>query len=249
MKRFEDKVALVTGAANGLGENLVQRLIDEGARVALADIEADKLREVCARYPADKAFGVECDVRSKASVDAMVAAVVEHYGRIDILFNNAGIGRFVPFLEYTEQDWRDVIDTNLTGAFFVGQTVAKAMVRLNIKGVIVNTSSNTSIRATPKTGAYAPSKGGLRQLTRVMSLELSPYGIRVNEVAAGSAMTRITEATRNDKEKYARMVPKYLAGRFAEREEITSFMLFLASEDASWVHGDSYMVDSGYTIH
>jgi NAD(P)-dependent dehydrogenase (short-subunit alcohol dehydrogenase family) len=248
MKRFENKVVLVTGGANGLGENLVQRLIDEGAKVAIADIEKDTMLEVCARYPQDKVFGVACDVRVKASVDEMVNKVVEHYGRIDILFNNAGIVRAGTFLECTEEDWRDVIDTNLTGAFFVAQAVARQMVRLKIKGVIVNTSSNTTVRATPKSGAYAPSKGGLRQLTRYMSLELAPYSIRVNEVAAGSVATRLTLATRNDKEKYARMLEKYLAGRFAEREEITSFMLFLASDDASWVHGDSYMVDSGFTI-
>lgn len=245
MKRFEDKIALVTGGANGLGENLVRRLLDEGARVAVADIEEDTLSTLCAEL-GDRVFGIPCDVSNKASVDAMVAKAVEHFGRIDILFNNAGIGRFKPFLELTEEDWTAVIGTNLNGAFFVGQAVGREMARLGTRGVIVNTASNTSFRVTPKAGAYAVSKGGIVQLTRIMSLELAPYGIRVNAVAPGSAMTRITEPTRNDPAKYRNMLTKYSAGRFAKPEEVTSVMLFLASDDASYVHGASYVVDSGY---
>ena len=138
------------------------------------------------------------------------------------------------------------MDVNLTGEFLVGQAVAKAMIKTGTKGVIVNTSSNTQFRVTPLSGAYGPSKGGVGQLTRIMSLELFPHGIRVNAVAPGSAMTRITEATRNNHEKYQRMLTKYSAGRFATKEEITSVMLLLASDDASYVHGETYVVDSGY---
>lgn len=132
MKRFENKIALVTGGANGLGENLVRRLVSEGAKVAVVDIEGDTIKKVCESMPEDT-FGVECDVRDKASVDAMVAKVVEHFGRIDILFNNAGMGIFKNFLDLTEQDWLTVIDTNLNGAFRVGQAVAKEMIRLGVK--------------------------------------------------------------------------------------------------------------------
>ena len=245
MKRFEGKIALITGGANGLGETLARRLVSEGAKVIIADIEADTLKTVCDSMPGD-AFGIVCDVSNKASVDAMVAEAVEHWGRIDILFNNARIGIFKNFLELTEEDWRRVIDVNLTGQFLVGQAVAKAMIRTETRGVIVNTSSNTQFRVTPFSGAYGPSKGGVGQLTRIMSLELFPHGIRVNAVAPGSAMTRITEATRNNTEKYKRMLAKYSAGRFATPEEVTSVMLFLASDDASYVHGESYVVDSGY---
>lgn len=248
MKRFENKIVLVTGGANGLGENLARRLVAEGAKVVIADIEEDTTKTVCDSMP-DDTFGIVCDVSKKDSVDAMVARAVEQYGRIDILFSNAGMGRFKNFLELTEDDWRSVIDTNLTGTFLVGQAVAKEMIRLGTKGVIVNTSSNTAFRVTPFSGAYASSKGGITQLTRIMSLELFPYGIRVNAVAPGSAMTRITEPTRNNPEKYRRMLGKYAVGRFATREEVTSVMLFLASDDASYVHGASYLVDSGYNTN
>lgn len=248
MKRFENKIALVTGGANGLGENLVRRLVSEGAKVAVVDIEGDTIKKVCESMP-EATFGVECDVRDKASVDAMVAKVVEHFGRIDILFNNAGIGIFKNFLDLTEQDWLEVINTNLNGAFRVGQAVAKEMIRLGVKGVIVNTSSNTAYRVTPFSGGYPASKAGIEQLTRIMSLELFPYGIRVNSVAPGSAMTRITEATRNNPEKYKKMIGKYSAGRFAKPEEVTSVMLFLASDEATYVHGANYLVDSGYVTN
>lgn len=248
MKRFENKIALVTGGANGLGADLVRRLVEEGARVAVADVEEDTARALCAKYP-DAAFPVFCDVSDKASVDAMVAAVVEHFGCIDILFNNAGIGRFKSFMDITEEDWRVVIDTNLTGNFFVGQAVAREMIRLGTRGVVVNTSSNTAIRVTPFSAAYGPSKAAIVQLTRLMSLELQQYGIRVNAVCPGSAMTRITEPTRNNKEKYERMIKKYSVGRFARPEEVTSVMLFLASDEASYVHGAAYVVDSGYTTN
>lgn len=248
MKRFENKIVLVTGGANGLGENLVRRLVDEGAKVAVVDIEEDTAKKLCAELP-EHTFPVHCDVRSKEAVDKMVAEVVAHFGRIDILFNNAGIGRFKSFMDITEDDWREVIDTNLTGCFFVGQAVAKEMIRLGTKGVMVNTSSNTAFRVTPFSAAYGPSKAGLVQLTRLMSLELQQYGIRVNAVCPGSAMTRITEPTRNNKEKYERMIKKYSIGRFAKPEEITSVMLFLASDESTYVHGDSYLVDSGYNTN
>lgn len=248
MKRFENKIVLVTGGANGLGENLVRRLVDEGAQVAVADIQEDKARALCAEMP-DATFFVHCDVSSKASVDAMVAAVLEHFGRVDILFNNAGIGRFKGFLDLTEEDWKQVIGINLTGSFFVGQAVAREMVRLGTRGVIVNTASNTAFRTTLFCTAYASSKGGIAQLTRSMALELCPHGIRVNAVAPGSTMTSLTEATRNNTEKYKKMIGKYSVGRFAVPEEITAAMLFLASDDASYMHGETYLVDSGYNTN
>lgn len=245
MNRFENKIALVTGGANGLGENLVGRLVGEGACVAILDIEAETARQIAARYPG-KAQAFACDVSDKAQVDAAVEQAEAAFGRIDILFNNAGIGIFKPFLDLTPEDWNRVISVNLTGCFLVGQAVARSMIRNNVKGVVVNTASNTSFVVTPRIAAYAASKGGITQLTKSMSLELAPHGIRVNAVCPGSAMTRITENTRNDEAKYKKMLKKYTAGRFAHPEEVTSVMLFLASDDASYCHGESYLVDSAY---
>lgn len=248
MKRFQDKVALVTGGANGLGENLVRRLAEEGARIAVVDKEIIPAQKLCVELP-EVTWPFFCDVSDKASVDQMVSDVAQHFGRIDILFNNAGIGRFKPFLQISEEEWRAVIDTNLNGCFLVGQAVAQEMIRLDIQGVMVNTSSNTAFRVTPLSAAYGPSKAAIVQLTRLMSLELQPYGIRVNAVCPGSAITRLTEPTRQNKEKYQRMLKKYSLGRFARPQEVTSVMLFLASDQASYVHGDCYLVDSGYITH
>ncbi|AOV97593.1 short-chain dehydrogenase [Edwardsiella hoshinae] len=248
MTRFNDKIVLVTGGASGLGENLVRRLAQEGARIALADNDPLAAQAVCDTLP-ELAFPFHCDVSDHASVNQMVSAVINQFGRIDILFNHAGIGLFTPFLEISETAWRKVIDVNLTGCFLVGQAVAREMVRLGLRGTIVNTASIGALRATPYSAAYGPSKAGVVQLTRLMSLELAPHGIRVNAVCPGSAITPLTEATRNNPEKYQRMLSKYSMGRFAYPDEITSVMLFLASEQASYVHGDSYIVDSGYTTH
>ena len=144
MKRFEGKIALVTGGANGLGENLARRLVSEGAKVIIADIEEDTIKTVCDSMP-DDFYGIVCDVSNKASVDAMVEKAVARWGRIDILFNNAGIGIFKNFLDLTEDDWRRVIDVNLTGEFLVGQAVAKAMIKTGTKGVIVNITASPDI--------------------------------------------------------------------------------------------------------
>ncbi|WP_416041740.1 SDR family NAD(P)-dependent oxidoreductase [Edwardsiella ictaluri] len=248
MTRFNDKIVLVTGGASGLGENLVRRLADEGARIAIADSDALATQALCDSLP-ERAVPFPCDVSDRAAVIHMVSDVVAHFGRIDILFNHAGIGIFTPFMEITEAAWRKVIDVNLNGCFWVGQAVAREMIRLGIRGTIVNTASIGALRATPYSAAYGPSKAGVVQLTRLMSLELAPHGIRVNAVCPGSAITPLTEATRSNPEKYQRMLQKYSVGRFAHPEEITAVMLFLASDHAAYVHGDSYIVDSGYTTH
>lgn len=247
-RRFENRTALVIGGANGIGENLVRRLVDEGALVAVADIEREALATLCADMPG-KVLGVVCDVSDKKSVDAAVETIVGHYGRIDVSFCNAGIARFSSFLNISLDDWNRVLSVNLTGMLLAGQAVARAMIRQGTGGVIVNTSSMLSTRVTANTGAYCPSKAGVSSLTRLMSLELAPHNIRVNAVAPGPTATRINSAIRADAGKYQQRVVKLAAGRFARPDEMSSVMLFLASDEASYVHGATYMVDSGYTTN
>lgn len=247
MKRFQDKRVIVTGGANGIGEALVRRLVAEGAKVAVVDIEQERTDEVCRSMP-EATVGIVADVRNKAQVDAMVRRTVEAFGGIDILFNNAGIVKVYPFLETPVEEWRDVVDVNLNGCFIVGQAVAKEMVRLAIPGVIVNTASVTSAVVTMKTNAYPPSKSAVMQLTRLMALELAPHGIRVNCFGPGTTITRLTEPSRNDPEKSKMILNKVTTKRFAEVDEIASVGLFLASDEASYVNGSIYYVDGGWQV-
>ena len=178
----------------------------------------------------------------------MVDEVLETYGHIDILFSNAGIIKRGSVQSTTEEEWRRVIDINLNGCFWMDQAVAKSMIERGIKGAIVNTSSCTSRTVSKNTGAYAASKAGVSQLTKWLALELAEYGIRVNAVGPGTSMTRITEGTRNDPERNAQFLANIPMGRYGAPEEAASVALFLASDDASYVTGETLVEDGGFTL-
>ena len=186
--RYVGKVCIVTGAANGLGLSLTNRLVEEGGYVGALDLEGDTLKKAFEGRE-DKIFCVQCDVSSKASVDAAVAAVIEHFGHVDALFNNAGIIGRQSLLDSTEEQWRRVIDVNLNGTFFVSQAVLRHMVDKGIKGVVVNTSSVASQIVSPNTGAYSASKGGVSLFTKFAALEMAKYGIRVCAYGPGTSVT------------------------------------------------------------
>ena len=246
MKRFEGKNAIVTGGANGIGECMVKRLLDEGANVAILDMEEDTARE---KFGDDeRVLCVACNVADKGSVDAAVAQAIEHFEHIDLLFANAGIVTRTSFLELSEQEWRNVIDVNLTGVFFTDQAVLKHMVEKGIKGAVVNTSSVTANVVSNNTGAYAPSKGGVAQLTKLAALEMAPYGIRVNAIGPGTSVTRVTEGTRFNPERNAKFLASSPLGRYGEPEEAAAAALFLASDDASYITGTLLYEEGGFSL-
>lgn len=244
--RYIDKVCVVTGAANGLGRNLAERLLEEGAYLAALDMEGDTLQEVFGGN--ERVLNVEVDVGDKAAVDAAVDAVVEHFGHIDVLFNVAGIIGRQSLLDSTEEQWRRVIDTNLNGTFFCMQAVLKHMVANEIKGVVVNTSSVASAIVSPKTGAYSASKGGVSMLTKFAALEMAPYGIRVCAFGPGTHITRLTKGTWNDPERCAMFLRNIPMGRFGEPDEASSVALFLGSDEASYCTGQTWIEDGGNTL-
>lgn len=244
--RYVGKVCVVTGGANGLGLNLVNRLLEEGAFVAALDLEQDTLdREFAGQ---EKVFGVPCDVSSKASVDAAIAAVIEHFGHIDALFNIAGVIGRQSLLDSTEEQWRRVIDINLNGTFFTTQAVCRHMVDKGIKGVIVNTSSVASQIVSPNTGAYSASKGGVTMFTKFAALEMAKYGIRVCAFGPGTHATRLTEGTRLNPERCEMFLRNIPMGRFGEPDEATSVALFLGSDEASYCTGQTWIEDGGNTL-
>ena len=246
IKRFEDKIAVVTGAANGLGKAMVTRLVDEGAKVAARDIELDKMLEEYAGN--DNVLPVYCDVSNYAVVNEAVAKVVEKWGRIDCAFANAGIIGRKSLLDSTEEDWLRVINTNLNGCFYVDQAVLRVMVDQGIKGSVVNTSSIASQVVSTNTGAYSASKGGVTQLTKFAALEMAPYGIRVNAIGPGTSVTRITEGTRFNEERNKKFLSNIPMGRYGEPEEAASLALYLASDDASYITGVTVLEDGGFSL-
>lgn len=245
-KRFEDKVAVVTGAANGIGRCIVDRLLEEGAKVAALDIEGDTLAR---EFEGNEDVTMHViDVADYTACNKVVEEVLEEYGHIDLLFSNAGIIVRGSAQNTTEEDWRRVIDVNLNGCFWMDQAVAKAMIERGTKGAIVNTSSCTSRTVSKNTGAYAASKAGVAQLTKWLALELAEYGIRVNSVGPGTSMTRITEGTRNDPERNAQFLANIPMGRYGDPREAANVALFLASDEASYVTGETLVEDGGFTL-
>ena len=242
--RYVGKVCIVTGAANGLGANLTRRLLEEGAMVGAIDIEGDTLEREFGNLK-DKVLCVPCDVADKEQVCVAIARIADHFGHIDVLFNNAGIIGRQSLLDSTEEQWRRVIDVNLNGVFFVAQAVLRHMVDKGIKGVVVNTSSVASAIVSPKTGAYSASKGGVSMFTKFAALEMAPYGIRVCAFGPGTHVTRITEGTRNDPERCAMFLRNIPVGRFGEPDEATSVALFLGSDEASYCTGQTWIEDGG----
>lgn len=247
IKRYEGKVAIVTGAANGIGACMVTRLLEEGAKVAALDIDEHSLATHYEEM-SDRVLCVFCDVSQKSSVEAAVKKAIDHFGKIDVLFSNAGIIGRQSLLDTTEDAWRRVIDINLTGTFFMNQAVLRYMVDQNIKGSIVNTSSVAAHVVSANTGAYSASKGGVSQLTKFAALEMAPHGIRVNAIAPGTSATRLTEGTRFDEERNQKFLRNIPMGRYGEPEEAASAALFLGSEEASYITGVTLLEDGGFSL-
>ena len=236
------KVALVTGAAQGIGEACARRFAREGAHVVLADVDATRGQALATELGG---LYVHCDVGDKAQVDALVAQAVAAYGDIDVLVNNAGIFKAADFLDITEADFDAVLRVNLKGAFLVGQAVARVMATAG-GGTIVNMSSVNGVLAIPTIASYNVSKGGINQLTRVMALALADKGIRVNAVAPGTIATELAaKAVLTSEEAKQKIMSRTPMKRLGEPSEIADVVAWLASDAASYVTGEIVTVDGG----
>ncbi len=244
------KVAIVTGAARGIGRACAERLARDGADVALWDIEdaageASALAIGGADGAGDAAF-FHCDVGYKAEVDESFQAVLDRFGKVDILVSNAGIMRRADFLDLSETDFDDVIRTNLKSVFLCGQVVAKHMTERGEGGAIVNMSSTSVVMTMPTLSPYAASKGGISSLTRAMSLSLAPHGIRVNAVGPGTIITELNrDSLLSDPATRDRILSRTPLGRFGTGEDVASVVAFLASDDAAYVTGQTVYIDGG----
>lgn len=247
---LENQVAIVTGAAQGIGAACAQRLAQDGAAVALWDVDDARGQALAASLAERGARAIyqRCNVARKAEVDAALAATLAAFGRVDALINNAGIFKAANFLDITEADWDAVIDVNLKGAFLVGQAVARAMVANpgGSVGSIVNMSSVNGVMAIPSIASYNASKGGVNQLTRVMALALADYHIRVNAVGPGTIATELAKnAVLGSEEAKARIMSRTPMRRLGEPREIADVCAFLVSSASSYMTGEIVYVDGG----
>ncbi len=247
-RRFEGKVAFVTGGASGLGRATAQRFALEGARVVVADLDRSGAQAVVATLP--DALAVHVDTADSAAVDRAFDAALEAYGQINVIFNNAGIvGQQTPLHETTDESWRDVMGVNATGAFYVLRRGVKAMLAGG-GGAIVNTSSSTGLAGKPNMTPYTFSKAGLVGLTRAAAIEYAALGIRVNAVAPTAVMTDLVAghiARAPDPEAMRRLLETQTPIPGMPRpEDVAAVVAFLASDDARWITGHTLPIDGGF---
>jgi NAD(P)-dependent dehydrogenase (short-subunit alcohol dehydrogenase family) len=247
--RLKDKVALVTGAGRGIGRGIAEVFAEEGAHVAINYVEnPGQAHEVAewVRARGRRSMAVEADVAVRAQVEPMVDRVWNELGPIDILVNNAGIETIVPFLELTDEQWTRLTDVNLRGNWLCSQVFCRRVVKDGRKASIVNIGSIQSAKVLPGRTHYAPTKLALEALTRNMSAEMTPQGIRVNCVHPGLIDTPMTEWVMKDKEILPLVLAQISLGRAGQPREVGAVVAFFASDEASYLTGQSIHVDGGW---
>ena len=248
--RLQGKVALVTGATSGIGKAIADRFAAEGAHVVVnyrpKPENDEKVKQQLAGYATEGA-GAPGDAGKREDIVSAVRVAVERFGRLDIAVCNAGIEIKRPFLEVTDDEWNQVIDVNLRGAFLLSQLAARQMVAQGQGGKLLFVSSVHEDIPFPQYTAYCASKGGVRMLMRNIAMELAPHKINVNNIAPGAVATPINAAVLADKEELAKALEEIPWGRFGQPEEIANVALFLASNESDYVTGSTYYVDGGLT--
>jgi NAD(P)-dependent dehydrogenase (short-subunit alcohol dehydrogenase family) len=245
MTASPQKVALITGAARGIGLAVARRFLADGFDVALLDVDGDLLaKSVSALARPDVTLAVTCDVSDPAAVASAVAKVERRFGRLDVLVNNAGIAVFAPLMETSDADWSRVLAVNLTGPFLCTKAAVPLM-RQHGGGAIVNITSISGLRASTLRSAYGSSKAGLAHLTKQLAVELAELGIRVNGVAPGPVDTAMAKAVHSPEIRadYHDAIP---LNRYGLEEELAEAIFFLCSDRASYITGQILAVDGGF---
>jgi glucose 1-dehydrogenase len=248
--KLSDKVAVVTGAARGIGRACAQRFLEEGCKVVISDVDGGNLAKTAAELGRPNELRtVACDVAKRFDIDLLVATAVNEFGRLDIMVNNAGVARNQDLLEISEKDFDDVIAINLKGAFFGVQAAARQMIAQGGGGVIINMSSVNALLAIPTLATYAISKGGMKQLTSVAAVALAPHKIRVVAVGPGTILTdMVASAIFNSDAARQSVLSRTPVGRGGEPSEVASVVAFLASDDASYITGQTIYPDGGRLV-
>jgi glucose 1-dehydrogenase len=251
--RLTGKVALVTGSSQGIGQAIAIRLAQEGASIVInyrshpegADETLAKVKAAGGKCHCLDGITVKADTGTVVEVQRMVAESIAHFGQLDILVNNAGIERHADFWEATEADYDAVLNVNLKGVFFATQAFVQHLMATKRSGKVINISSVHEELPFPHFTSYCASKGGLRMMTRNLGVELAPYGITINNVAPGAIETPINTKLLNDPEKLGALLQNIPMGRLGKSEDVAGMVAFLASSDADYVTGSTFVVDGG----
>ncbi len=247
---LKGKVAIVTGARRGMGRTHALVLAKAGAKVVVSDISLEDCEKVVKEIEKEKgeAIAVKCDVAKKNEVEKMVKMAIDKWGKVDILVNNAGICQFKPFLELTEEEWDRTIDINLKGYFLCAQACAKEMVKQK-SGVIINIASIAMGQVGvgfPSLAHYCASKGGIVGMTETLALELAPHNIRVNAISPGAIDTPMVDPLKSDSKTMEGTLARVPLHRMGKPEEVSNLVLFLASDESSYMTGSTVVIDGGW---
>ena len=246
---LDQKVAIVTGSDSGIGRGIAIELAKEGASVVInyahAKDKAEEVRQTASQYNSGRVFVVQADVSQYQQAMGLIQQSVDHFGKLDIMVNNAGMEIHSPFLDVTEDQYDKVMAIDLKGTFFCAQAAAREMVKRNIAGRIINISSVHEDLAMPQNVPYCCAKGGMRMLTRTICLELAPHNITVNNIGPGAIDTPIDADVKADPQKWNALMSEIPLHRMGQPEEIGKLAVYLASEAAGYVTGATFFIDGG----
>lgn len=248
MGSLDGKVAIVTGGASGIGKRTAEVFVQEGARVYIGDVNPDGVGAMVGSLGHNYADGIAVDIRNEGQVQAMVEGAVKRFGRLDIAFNNAGVGGFSPIQDYALEDFQRIVDICLTGTFLCIKHEAKHLIGAGHGGSIINIASLNAIQATEGFAAYCPAKAGVAMLTKVAALELGRHKIRVNAIGPGLIHTPATAGFQGMPTVYQGFIENSPMGRAGEPEDVAQLAVYLASDVSSLMTGQTLYIDGGQSL-
>jgi len=248
MTRLDGKVAIVTGGASGIGKRTAEVFVEEGARVVIADINGSGVEAMVSQLGRDRAEGVQLDIRDEQAVERMVDQAFSRFGRLDIAFNNAGVGGFCPIIQYPLAAWERIVGVLLTGTFLCIKQEAIRLIAQEQGGSIINVASINAVQPAEGLAAYCSAKAGVAMLTKMAALELGRHGIRVNGIGPGLIHTPLSLPLTSVPGVEDEFVHEAPIGRVGEPEDVARLAVYLASDDASLMTGQTVLIDGGATL-